>query len=481
MTDHRREASKQSIEEGTKTRDLLVCESTKITHVVDNSQNQLTKHIDSRMDAQSGEMLSGLLVTQISVEKSLDDTSAKTVTDIADTLEMQHFVTEFQTSQENARTIGILSSQIAHTQAQIEGLSAIQMQSQMHESRQMWESTLRPAPTKSDFMTPRRTDKPDRETIEGLSPQAKERANESISVEKRVKPSATRSWDPGIHLQQFRPEQPSTRQGRSYSGLEFKKVPRDRRKEFFTTGRVFAAKAEWQGRVFRRFVLVERSDSDGIVLPISTYDGQGLALNELSRRSIDAHAIILIAGQPANKLKGEPPSVKEPLTVRTSEHSDLNLSPAIRLCFNKPETLSLKWPVLNIGKLEESSVHRLLHYWGEHRKDGMKYMSRQCGTVIERAWDTATQCSGEQPSTSGAAEANEKTEGGDINEDVVVGPSKADRSPTSVSRRLSQRKSDQSYSLMESQSECQEAIKEFEDELDELLEQMRLRAPPSQT
>ena len=90
-----------------------------------------------------------------------------------------------------------------------------------------------------------------------------------------------------------------------------------------------------------------------------TYGGQGAA-----KKSIDknAHAIIYTGSTPTDRLQGEQGMKKSPLRV-VPVRPDAKLD--IRSRVNLGKTYPVEWntKVKEIGKLEKSSLIKLISYW----------------------------------------------------------------------------------------------------------------------
>ncbi|KAL8882022.1 MAG: hypothetical protein Q9198_000897 [Flavoplaca austrocitrina] len=111
----------------------------------------------------------------------------------------------------------------------------------------------------------------------------------------------------------------------------------------------------------RRFVVVKVRPKENYCLcvPITTYSGQGAA-----KKSIDknAHAIIYTGSSPPEILQGEQGMNKSPLRV-VPVRPDAKLDPRSRVNLGKTYPVEWNTKVKEIGRLDKSSLVKLISYW----------------------------------------------------------------------------------------------------------------------
>lgn len=112
-----------------------------------------------------------------------------------------------------------------------------------------------------------------------------------------------------------------------------------------------------------RFVVVKRGHGHSWCIPISTYNGQGVAKRGFRQVDIDAHAIVYSGESAPGRLAREPAMIKRPLAVECSRGQ--RLDPASRVDFSKVHTVEHNVRAQDIGMIRESSYRRFMDYWEE--------------------------------------------------------------------------------------------------------------------
>ncbi|KAI4272962.1 MAG: hypothetical protein LQ337_004962 [Flavoplaca oasis] len=157
---------------------------------------------------------------------------------------------------------------------------------------------------------------------------------------------------------------------------------RDRPRDFFIEGKVFiklhtedagstgdhssfgfstVAYEELAYSQLRRFVVVKPCPKEYYCLcvPITTYGGKGAA-----KKSIDknAHTIIYTGSSPPEILQGEQGMNKSPLRV-VPVRPDAKLDTRSRVNLGKTYPVEWNTKVKEIGRLDKSSLVKLINYW----------------------------------------------------------------------------------------------------------------------
>ncbi|KAL8913058.1 MAG: hypothetical protein Q9171_002038 [Xanthocarpia ochracea] len=111
----------------------------------------------------------------------------------------------------------------------------------------------------------------------------------------------------------------------------------------------------------RRFVVVKARPKEHYCLcvPITTYSGKGA-----TKKSIDknAHAIIYTGSSPPERLPGEQGMNKNPLRV-IPVRADEKLDTRSRINLGKTYPVEWNTKVKEIGRLEKSSLVKMIAYW----------------------------------------------------------------------------------------------------------------------
>jgi hypothetical protein len=100
------------------------------------------------------------------------------------------------------------------------------------------------------------------------------------------------------------------------------------------------------------------ANDNNITRPITTYGGRGTLKTGLDQGQ---HAIIYMQGQAPARLAAETGMVKEPLQVIPARNQ--KLSPMSRVNFAKMYTVEHNVKVMDVGKVSQDSLPKLIGYW----------------------------------------------------------------------------------------------------------------------
>lgn len=117
----------------------------------------------------------------------------------------------------------------------------------------------------------------------------------------------------------------------------------------------------------RRMVVVKQRDNFCLCVSISTYGGRGLAKFK-GRREIDAHAIIYMADETAQRLPQEANSTKQPIAVARERRAP-SLDKASRVHFGKLYTIQYNCRTMHIGHVTQSCLPLLDKYVYQEMND----------------------------------------------------------------------------------------------------------------
>jgi hypothetical protein len=98
--------------------------------------------------------------------------------------------------------------------------------------------------------------------------------------------------------------------------------------------------------------------------PINTYGNRGLAKPGFTKEEVRSHTIIHMAGSPPAKTAEMSLMTKMPIIVNPSDSSQ-KLSPMSRLNFGKVYTVEHNIKVMDIGKVDTTSMPYLVTYFNE--------------------------------------------------------------------------------------------------------------------
>jgi hypothetical protein len=117
----------------------------------------------------------------------------------------------------------------------------------------------------------------------------------------------------------------------------------------------------------QRMVVVKEGHGFSWCVPITTYQGKGVAkpgLNEEDRR---AHAIVYIEGTSARPTAAEKGMMnKRPIAVHAAAN-DQKLDTMSRINFGKVHTIEHNVKVMNVGRISRDDLEDFKHYWNQHR------------------------------------------------------------------------------------------------------------------
>ena len=177
--------------------------------------------------------------------------------------------------------------------------------------------------------------------------------------------------------------------GRTVDELDIRYTIRSNSAGFFIIGRVFAT--PWHTALgahgaqvmqkwvvkdcfgesilthIQRMVVVKEGHGFSWCVPITTYQGKGVAkpgLNEGDRR---AHAIIYMEGSSPRPTAAEKGMMnKRPIAVHAAAN-DQKLDTMSRINFGKVHTIEHNVKVMNVGRISHDDLDDFKHYWNQHR------------------------------------------------------------------------------------------------------------------
>jgi hypothetical protein len=177
--------------------------------------------------------------------------------------------------------------------------------------------------------------------------------------------------------------------GRTVDELDVRYSVRSNGPGFFIIGRVFAtpwhtalgahsaqAMQKWVVRGsfgesilshIQRVVVVKEGHGFSWCVPITTYQGKGVAKRGLSDEDRRAHAIIYMEGTNIRPTAAERDMMdKESIAVHAAA-TDQKLDPMSRINFGKVHTIEHNVKVMNVGRISRDDLDDFKHYWNQHR------------------------------------------------------------------------------------------------------------------